>query len=206
MDDNWGKLYQAILDFNQPPSVVNALQFREEVPALAEGSGGALTPPLSDSFDWSIPFPTYDNSETSVSQLGIAPVNTVAPSPRIEDNDAAPGCRESLQSAWDIYSGPPAPGSDADRQQQLRAELRDSLHLREFSPEIGQRSSASSPESPRLMKRPTLDGVAMCPSPKKAKTCPKMWLMSRFQGTLAQSEQSPAFSSASLTLESTKSM
>ena len=35
VDDNWGKLYQAILDFNQPPSIVaNTLQFREEVPLL----------------------------------------------------------------------------------------------------------------------------------------------------------------------------
>ena len=56
-DDNWGKLYQAILDFNQPPSVVaNALQFREEIPALDEGSGSTLTPPLSDNFDWSVRF------------------------------------------------------------------------------------------------------------------------------------------------------
>ena len=175
-DDNWGKLYQAILDFNQPPSVVNTLQFREKVPALAKGSSSALTPPLSDSFDWSISFPAYNNSETPISQLRIAPVNTVAPSPRTEDNDAAPGRGEPLQLTRDIYSGPPAPGSDADRQQWLRAELRNSLRLREFSPEIGQRSSASGPESLRLMKRPMLDKIAMHPTPKKAKTHPKMWL------------------------------
>ena len=67
-DDNWGKLYQAILDFNQPLSIItNTLQFREEIPTLTKGSGGVLTPPLSDNFDWSIPFPTFDNDETPVS-------------------------------------------------------------------------------------------------------------------------------------------
>ena len=46
-DDNWGKLYQAILDFNQPPSIVaNALQFREEVPALTTRNDSVPTPPL----------------------------------------------------------------------------------------------------------------------------------------------------------------
>ena len=176
-DDNWGKLYQAILDFNQPPSIVtNALQFGEEVPTLVKGSGSALTPPLSDNFDWSIPFPVFDSNETPVPQFGIALANTAAPSPWVEDNNAASECGEPLQSTQDIYSGPPAPGSDADRQQQLYAELRDSLCLREFSPEIGQRSSASSPKSPCLMKRPALDEVAMHTNPKKAKTHPKMRL------------------------------
>jgi hypothetical protein len=176
-DDNWGKLYQAILNFNQPPSVVtNTLQFGEEIPALVEGSGSTLTPLLSDSFDWSIPFPAYDNGETPVSQLGIAPVNTTAPSPRAEDNDAAPARGEPLQSTRDIYSGPPAPGSDADQQQRLHAELRDSLRLREFSPETGQRSGAGGPRSPRVKKRPVLDEVAMHTSPKKARTHLKMWL------------------------------
>ena len=33
MDDNWGRLYQAILDFNEPLSVItNALEFQEDVP------------------------------------------------------------------------------------------------------------------------------------------------------------------------------
>ena len=115
-DDNWGKLYQAILDFNQPPSVAaNALQFQEEIPALEGGSGSALTPPLSNDFDWSIPFPVYGGNEAPVSQFGIAPVNTAAPSPRTEDNDAASERREPLQLTRDIYSGPPAPGSDADQ-------------------------------------------------------------------------------------------
>ena len=115
MDDNWGKLYQAILDFNQPLSIVtNALQFREEIPTLAEGSGSTLTPLLSDSFNWSILFPVLDNNKTPVSQLEIAPVNTVAPSPQAEDNDATSNHGESLQLTWDIYSGPPALGSDAD--------------------------------------------------------------------------------------------
>ena len=60
VDDNWGKLYQAILNFNQPPSVVtNALQFGEGIPTLNEGSGSTLTPPLSDNFDWSVPLPTF---------------------------------------------------------------------------------------------------------------------------------------------------
>ena len=87
-DDNWRKLYKAILDFNQPPSVVtNALQFREDVPALSEGSANALTPPLSGDFDWSVAVPTFD--EAPVSQLGIAPANTAAPSPRTKDDDAA---------------------------------------------------------------------------------------------------------------------
>ena len=114
-DDNWGKLYQAILNFNQPPSIVtNALQFREEIPALVEGSSGTLTPLLSDSFDWSVLLPAFGGNEASVSQLRIAPVNTAAPSPQAEDDDAAPTSGEPLQSAWDIYSGPPAPGSDAD--------------------------------------------------------------------------------------------
>ena len=135
-----------------------------------------LTPPLSDSFDWSISLPVFGGDEAPVSQLGIAPVNTAAPSPWAEDNDAAPECGEPLQLTWDIYSGPPAPGSDADRQQRLRAELRDSLHLREFSPEIGQWSGASGPKSPHAVKRPALDEVAMCASPKKARTCPKIWL------------------------------
>ena len=123
-DDNWGKLYQAILDFNQPPSVVaNALQFREEIPTLVKGSGSALTPPLSDNFNWSISLPVFGSNEAPVSQLRIAPVNTTAPLPRAEDNDVAPECGEPLQLTWDIYSGPPASGSDADRQQQLHAEL-----------------------------------------------------------------------------------
>ena len=91
MDDNWGKLYQAILNFNQPLSVVaNTLQFREEIPTLVEGSSGALTPPLSDNFNWSISLPVFGSDEAPVSQLGIAPVNTAAPSPQAEDNDAAP--------------------------------------------------------------------------------------------------------------------
>ena len=114
-DDNWGKLYQAILDFNQPPSIVaNTLQFREEIPTLDEGSSSMLTPPLSDNFDWSIPLPVFSGDEAPVSQLGIAPVNTAAPSPRAEDDDATSERREPLQSTRDIYSGPPAPGSDAD--------------------------------------------------------------------------------------------
>ena len=114
-DDNWGKLYQAILDFNQPPSVVtNALQFREEIPTLDEGSSSALTPPLSDNFDWSVPLPVFSGDEAPVSQLGIAPVNTTAPSPRTENNDVASEHGEPLQPTRDIYSGPPAPGSDAD--------------------------------------------------------------------------------------------
>ena len=112
-DDNWGKLYQAILDFNQPPSVVaNALQFREEIPA--KGSGSALIPPLSNDFNWSILLPAFGSNEAPISQLGIAPVNTTASSPQAEDNNAAPERGESLQLTWDIYSGPPAPGSDAD--------------------------------------------------------------------------------------------
>ena len=104
-DDNWGKLYQAILNFNQPLSIVmNALQFGEEVPTLVEGSGGTLTPLLSDNFDWSIPFPVFD--EAPVPQLGIAPVSTAAPSPRTEDDDATSDHRKSIQSTQDIYSGP----------------------------------------------------------------------------------------------------
>jgi hypothetical protein len=155
---------------------MNALQFREEIPALVKGSSGTLTPPLSNNFDWSIPFPAFSSDETSVPQLGVTPVNTAASSPQVEDDNAAPTRRESLQPTRDIYSGPPAPGSDADRQQRLRTELHDSLRLREFSPEISQRSSASGPESPRLMKRPTLDEVAMHVNPKKARTCLKMRL------------------------------
>ena len=112
-DDNWRKLYEAILDFNQPPSVVtNALQFREDIPALDEGSANALTPPLSDDFDWSIAVPAFD--EAPVSHLGIVPANTAAPSPRTKNDDAASDRGEPLQSTRDIYSGPPAPGSDAD--------------------------------------------------------------------------------------------
>ena len=108
VDDNWGKLYQAILNFNQPPSVVtNALQFREEVPALTMGNSGVLTPPLSDSFNWSIPLPALDDNEASVSQLGIAPVNTAAPSPQAEDDDATSDHGKSLHLTRDIYSGPP---------------------------------------------------------------------------------------------------
>ena len=176
VDDNWGKLYQAILNFNQPLSIVaNALQFREEVPSLVKGGSGALTPPLSNHFDWSISLPTFDH-ETPNAHLGLAPVNTMAPSPRAEDDDATAKCGEPLQPAWDIYSGPPAPGSDADRQQWLCAELRDSLHLREFSPEIGQWGSTSGSGSLRMMKRPALDEIAMRTNPKKAKTHPKMRL------------------------------
>ena len=94
-----------------------------------------LMPPLSNSFNWSISLPAFGSSETPISQLGIAPVNTAAPLPQAEDDDVATDCWEPVQSTRDIYSGPPAPGSDADQQQQLCAELRDSLCLREFSPE-----------------------------------------------------------------------
>ena len=73
-------------------------------------------------------------------------------------------------------TGPPAPGSDADQQQWLCTELHDSLHLREFSPKIGQWSSTSGPGSLHLMKRPALDEVAMHTSSKKARTHPKMQL------------------------------
>ena len=112
-DDNWGKLYQAILDFNEPPSVVcNTLKFSEDIPELAESSGGVLMPPLSDHFNWSVSLPAF-SSETPITQLGITPVNTAAPSPWTEDDNVAADCGESLQPTWDIYSGFPAPGSDA---------------------------------------------------------------------------------------------
>ena len=52
VDDNWGKLYQAILNFNEPLSIIcNALKFREDIPELTGSSGSMLTPPLSNHFD-----------------------------------------------------------------------------------------------------------------------------------------------------------
>ena len=51
VDDNWGKLYQAILNFNEPPSIVcNALKFREDIPKLTGSSSGTLMPSLCYGF------------------------------------------------------------------------------------------------------------------------------------------------------------
>ena len=139
MDDNWGRLYQAILDFNEPLSAVtNMLEFWEGVPNLTGSSSGALMPPLSDYFNWSLSLPVFGSSKTPISQLRIVPINTAAPLPQAEDDDAATNCREPLQPTRDIYSDPPAPGSDANWQQWLHAELYNSLCLREFSPKTSQ--------------------------------------------------------------------
>ena len=51
-DNNSNKLYQAILNLNEPLSVVsNALGFNNNIPALTKSGTGALTPPLSNHFD-----------------------------------------------------------------------------------------------------------------------------------------------------------
>ena len=71
VDDNWGKLYQAILNFNEPLSIVcNALKFREDIPELTRSSGGALTPPLSDCYDFSSVY-AYDTICDSYRTFGL---------------------------------------------------------------------------------------------------------------------------------------
>ena len=83
---------------------------------------------------------------------------------------------EPVQPARDIYSGAPAPGSNADQQQWLCTELCNSLHLREFSSEVGQWDSTGGFRSPCQLKQLTLNEVAMHTYPKKARTCLKMQL------------------------------
>ena len=119
--------------------------------------------------------PTFD-SKTPIPQLEIALANTTAPLPWNEDNHATIMQAEPVQPARDIYSGAPALGSDADQQQWLCTELYNSLHLREFSFEVGQWDSTGGFRSPCQLKQLALNEVAMHTYLKKARTCLKMQL------------------------------
>ena len=182
-DDNWQRLYQALLNLDSPKS--NALSF-DDTPGLVEDTGtqpNVLTLPLTEDFCFTTDF---QNSTTSFSTnsgdyldptFSLVPINSTVTSPWDEDQLSPTMALKPLQPRRDVYHSAAAPGSDADRQQWLCAELRDSLRACLVNPQDGEWYHPSSPRFSTGVKQPSLDEVAMRTTPrKKAQTQPPMKL------------------------------
>ena len=172
-DDNWQRLYRALLNLDSPRS--NAPGF-DNTPRLVEDTRAqlnVLTPPLTEDFCLTTDF---QNSTTSFSTnswdhldpaFSLIPINSTVASPWDEDQLSPTMALESLQPRCDVYHSTVTPGSDADRQQRLHAELRDSLRACPVDPQDGEWYYPSSPRLSAGVKRPSLDKVAMRTTPRK---------------------------------------
>ena len=118
VDDNWQRLYQAILNID--PAKENVLGF-DNTPELTKDTGehqDILTLPLTKDFDFTTAF---KDSTTNLSHntenylntaLGIASVNSTAASPQDENQFMSTANFKFLQPSHDTYHSATTPGSD----------------------------------------------------------------------------------------------
>ena len=182
-DDNWQKLYRALLHLDSPMS--NTLSFNNTL-RLVEDTGvqpNVLTPPLTEDLHFTT---NFQNSIANLSNnawdysdpaLSIVPINSTVASPQDEDQLVSTTTFKSIQLCRDVYNSATTPGSDTDRQQWLHAELCDSLCAHPIDPQDGEWYHSGSPGFSTGVKQLSLNEVAMRTTPrKKARTWPPMKL------------------------------
>ena len=126
-----------MLSFNNTPGLTKDPRRQQDI----------LTPPLTEDFNFTATFKdpttyflnnTWDYPNTA---LGVVPVNSMATSPRDENQLTSTANFESLQLGHDIYHSATTPGSGADQQQWLH----DSLCACLVSPQNGEWYHSGSP-------------------------------------------------------------